>query len=300
MLNLLCFLPLNYHLLSAVVFKHSMDLHLSIIGYLSLLLVVTNATVTTESDWKNWNFGRPKATRDHLPSASEERRASPDVDQLRNDPNAELYIQEKNLVPGTTTMDLHFTKERTLVMDTFLPRLEAELIPFSIIRSLKEAQVMKNTIKECEEPAVVCEEPAVAKKDKYCATSLESMFDFSTTRLGTNIQALSTELEKVETQKQKYTITTGGVKKMGSDEAVVCHDQTNVYTKFYCHKACGTRAYKVALVGADGTKVNAVTVCHTDTANWNPKHLAFEVLNLKPGATVCHFLREDQVVWVQK
>ncbi|KAJ4958349.1 hypothetical protein NE237_025460 [Protea cynaroides] len=300
-----------------------MDLHLlSIIGFLSLVLVVTNATVTPESDWKNWNSmlpntPMPKAIRDHLPSGSEERRASADVrkggdvssfmpslistnikwgkaaseDQLRNDPNVALYFQEKDLVPGTTTMDLQFTKKRTKVMATFLPRQEAELIPFSsnkfsdilqrfsIIPRSKEAQVMKNTIKECEAPAVEGE-------DKYCATSLESMVDFSTSRLGTNnVQAVSTEVDKEETQKQKYTITTGGVEKMGSGKAVVCHDRPYVYTVFYCHTTSSTRAYKVSLVGADGTKADAVAVCHTYTAYWNPKHLAFEVLKVKPGAT---------------
>ncbi|KAD5508205.1 hypothetical protein E3N88_15908 [Mikania micrantha] len=51
--------------------------------------------------------------------------------------------------------------------------------------------------------------------------------------------------------------------------------------------------------GEDGTKVKAVAVCHTDTGKWNPKHLAFRVLNVKPGTTpVCHFLPEDHVVWV--
>ncbi|KAJ4957772.1 hypothetical protein NE237_024883 [Protea cynaroides] len=203
-------------------------------------------------------------------------------------------------------MDLQFTKKRTKVMTSFLPGQEAELIPFSsnkfsdilqrfsIIPRSKEAQVMKSTIKECEEPAVVGE-------DRYCAASLESMVDFSTSRLGTNnIQAVSTEVDKEETQKQKYTITTRAVKKIGSDKAVVCHDEPYVYTVFYCHTTTSARAYKVALVGADGTKANAVAVCHTDTANWNPKHLAFEVLKVKPGATVCHFLRGAQVVWVHK
>ncbi|KAJ4952028.1 hypothetical protein NE237_028860 [Protea cynaroides] len=225
-------------------------------------------------------------------------------DQLQDDQNVALFFQEKELHPGTT-MNLHFTKTTTGA--TFLPRQEAESIPFSsnkfsdvlqlysVKPGSKEAQVMKSTIQECEEPAMQGE-------DKYCATSLESMVDFSTSKLGTtNVEAVSTEVGKEEiNKKQQYTISRG-VKKMASGKTVVCHDQPYVYAVFYCHSSRSTRAYKVPLVGSDGTKVNAVAVCHTDTSKWNPKHLAFQVLKVKPGTVpVCHYLPEDHVVWVRK
>ncbi|XP_042486837.1 BURP domain protein RD22-like isoform X2 [Macadamia integrifolia] len=224
-------------------------------------------------------------------------------DQLRDDPNMTLFFKEEDLHPGTT-MSLHFTK--TTPGATFLPRQEAESVPFSsnkfsdilhqfsVKPGSKEAQTMKKTIQDCEEPAMEGEE-------KYCATSLESMIDFSTSKLGSNnVQAISTEFEKEETQKQQYTIT-GDIQKMASDEAVVCHDQPYVYAVFYCHSSYSIRAYKVPLVGANGSKANAVAVCHTNTAKWNPKHLAFQVLKVKPGTVpVCHFLPEDHVVWVSK
>ncbi|KAJ4958604.1 hypothetical protein NE237_025715 [Protea cynaroides] len=348
-----------------------MDLHLlPIVGFLSLILVVTTATLPSEDYWQSMlpNTRMPKAIQVLLPYGSditEEKSTSVGVgkggvdvntgngksgggtgksggtnvgvgkggvsvntgpnkkpvvvnvkpgpspfnyiyaaseDQLRDDPNVALFFQEKDLHPGTT-MNLHFTKTTTGA--TFMSRQEAETIPFSSNKfsnilqrfSVKpgsmEAQVMKNTIKECEDPAVLGEE-------KFCATSLESMVDFSTSKLGTNVQAVSTEVDKEVTQKQKYTIATRAVKKMGTGKAVVCHGQPYVYAVFYCHSTSSTRAYKVALVGADGTKANAVAVCHTDTAKWNPKHLAFQVLKVKPGTTpVCHFLPEDHVVWVR-
>ncbi|KAB5513985.1 hypothetical protein DKX38_027891 [Salix brachista] len=86
---------------------------------------------------------------------------------------------------------------------------------------------MEETIRECENPGVEGEE-------KDCATSLESMIDFSTSKLGKNVQAISTE---VESQTQCKTVCT--------------------------------------------------------------KHLAFQVLNVKPGTVpVCHFLPQDHVVWL--
>ena len=151
---------------------------------------------------------------------------------------------------------------------------------------------MKKTIKECEEKGVNGEE-------KYCATSLESMVDFVTSKLGKNLQAISTAVEK-ETHLQRYTITVG-VKKLAGDKGIICHKQNYPYAVFYCHKTETTRAYSVPLEGADGMKVKAVAVCHTHTSEWNPKHLAFLVLKVKPGAIpICHFLPEDHVVWAPK
>ncbi|CAI9093472.1 OLC1v1028974C1 [Oldenlandia corymbosa var. corymbosa] len=221
-------------------------------------------------------------------------------DQLHDNPNVALFFLEKNIAPGST-MNLHFFK--TSNGSRFLPRKVAESIPFSsnklgdifnrfsVDSQSQEARLMKNTIKECEAPRIQGEQ-------KICATSLESMVDFSTSRLGKNIEVLSTTAIK-ESPMQKYTIT--GVKKMATNKAVACHRQNYVYAVFYCHETQSTRAYTVSMVGADGTKVKAVAVCHEDTTKWNPKHLAFQVLKVKPGQIpICHFLPEDHIVWVPK
>ncbi|KAI9191120.1 hypothetical protein LWI28_003897 [Acer negundo] len=221
--------------------------------------------------------------------------------QLHDDQNTALFFVEKDLHPGTK-MNLHFTEN--LNKATFLPRQVATSIPFSSNKmpeilnrfSVKpgslEAHIMQNTIKECEEAGIKGEE-------KYCATSLESMVDFSTSKLGKNVQATSTEVEK-RTRLQKYTIT-AGIEKMTDNKSVVCHKQNYAYAVFYCHATQTTRAYIVPLVGTDGTKAKAVAVCHTDTSAWNPKHLAFQVLKVNPGTVpICHFLPEDHIVWVAK
>ncbi|KAJ8751700.1 hypothetical protein K2173_025867 [Erythroxylum novogranatense] len=138
---------------------------------------------------------------------------------------------------------------------------------------------MKNTVKECEDPGIEGEE-------KLRTASLESMIDL-THQVGKNVRA------------EKFTIT--GVKKIGDGKKVVaCHKQNYPYVVFYCHAMDRTRLYMVQLVGVDGTKTKAVTVCHTNTKSWNPKHLAFQLLKVKPGTVpICHFLPEDYVVWVR-
>ncbi|CAL5321396.1 unnamed protein product [Camellia sinensis] len=292
-----------------------MEFHLApILAFLSLMLVVSHATLSPEAYWNSVlpNSPMPKVVKDLLHpgkgkpvyggviSAGQVNYGfSATEDQLHYNPNIARFFLENDL-KKYTKMTLQFTK--TTTSTTFLPRQVAEKIPFSskkmpqildyfsVKPNSKEAKAIKQTIKECEEPGIKGEA-------KYCATSLESMIDFCCTRLGKSIQAISTEVKK-ESPLQTYTIE--GVKKMASDAAVVCHKQDYAHTVFYCHTTQTTiKAYKVSMVGVDGTKAEAVAVCHTDTSDWNPKHLAFQLLKVKPGTVpICHFLPEDHIVWV--
>ncbi|KAL7224265.1 hypothetical protein ACSBR1_025683 [Camellia fascicularis] len=185
---------------------------------------------------------------------------------------------------------------------TFLPRQVAQMIPFSSNKFLEilnrflikpnsvEAEIIKETIKGCERSSFQGER-------KYCATSLESMIDFCTSMFGKNIQAFSTELEKL----QEYRIS-GFKKKIGRgvrDDPAVCHMQNYPYAVFYCHNIRSTETYMLALEGADGTKAKVAVVCHKNTSAWNPKHLAFQILKVKPGTVpICHALRQDNIVWL--
>ncbi|GKU87132.1 hypothetical protein SLEP1_g1581 [Rubroshorea leprosula] len=220
--------------------------------------------------------------------------------QVHDNPNVALFFLEKDMHPGRV-MNLHFPENTETA--TFLPRQVAKQIPFSseeykeVLKQFSvkprsvEAEIMKNTIEECEQPGIQGEE-------RHCATSLESMIDFSISKLGKNVNAISTEVEN-QTQ-QEYTIE-AGAKKMAGEKSVVCHKQNYAYAIFYCHETITTRAYLVPLEGADGTKAKAVAVCHTDTSAWNAKHLAFQVLKVKPGTfPICHFLPQDHIVWAPK
>ncbi|XP_073055380.1 BURP domain protein RD22-like [Primulina eburnea] len=222
--------------------------------------------------------------------------------QLHDDPNVALFFLQKDLTPGKK-MNLNFYKPENGA--TVLPRKVADSIPFSsdklpeIFRKLsvnpnsKEAEIMKKTIQECED------ETTIIGEEKFCATSLESMIDFTTSKIGKRVEAISTNAENGDKLKE-YSIV--GVKKMSRGKAVVaCHKQAYAYAVFYCHKTETTVAYEVSMVAADGLKKEAVAVCHLDTTAWNPKHLAFQVLKVNPGSVpVCHFLPSDHVVWVAK
>jgi hypothetical protein len=87
---------------------------------------------------------------------------------------------------------------------------------------------------------------------------------------------------------------------IGDHKAAVCHKMRYPYAVHYCHVIADTEVDEVPLVGADGTKVKAVTVCHLNTSAWISDHMAFQVLKIKPGPAVCHFLDSDTLVWVPK
>ncbi|XP_075508318.1 BURP domain protein RD22 [Primulina tabacum] len=221
--------------------------------------------------------------------------------QLHDNPNVALFFLPKDLSIGKN-MNLNFFQTKNQA--TFLPRKVADSIPFSTNKlpeifskfsvdpSSNEAEMIRKTIEECEDTTEINGE------EKFCATSLESMIDFSTSKIGKNVEAISTNAESESTL--KYSIV--GVKKLPSEKAVVvCHRQEYAYAVFYCHETETTVSYQVLMVGADGSKAEAVAVCHKDTAAWNPKHLAFQVLKVRPGSVpVCHFLPQDHVVWVPK
>ncbi|MFQ6625288.1 hypothetical protein Gotur_005415 [Gossypium turneri] len=183
----------------------------------------------------------------------------------------------------------------------FLPDRVAKSIPFSSAKlpeilnhfSLKPQTRDANTIGETIRG---CERAAINGEQKFCATSLESFIDLSISKLGKQIQLLSIEFSK-ETKNPMFTISRG-MQNMGEHE-LVCHKMEYPGAVFLCHALNKTGVYKVPLVGRDGTKANALAVCHKDTSGWNPKHMAFQILKVKPGTVpICHFLFRDTLVWV--
>ncbi|RCV11821.1 LOW QUALITY PROTEIN: hypothetical protein SETIT_2G217000v2 [Setaria italica] len=222
---------------------------------------------------------------------------------LHDGPSAALLFQEEDLRPGKK-MTVQFTS--TAAGARFLPRREAEATPFSSEKlpdilgrfSLSPGSVaaaeMARTLRDCEAPAAEGER-------KACATSLESMVDFATSSLGTSdVRAVSTLVALEGSPRQEYTMT--GVERAagGGGRLVACHAEPYAaHAVFACHLARRARAYSVSMLGGDGTAVAAVAVCHADTSGWNPRHVAFRVLGVKPGtAPVCHFLPQDHVVWI--
>ena len=98
----------------------------------------------------------------------------------------------------------------------------------------------------------------------------------------------------------EYTIQ--NAQQIGKDDnhTTVCHRMNNPFVVFFCHSIRRTEVYNVSLVCANGKQVNAMAVCHEDTSEWNPGHIAFRLLKIKPGSQpICHILSGDAIVWLQ-
>ncbi|CAK7355236.1 unnamed protein product [Dovyalis caffra] len=179
----------------------------------------------------------------------------------------------------------------------FLPRQTAQSIPFSSdnipkILDLFSIKAGSEEAKTIADVIDLCEVPKMEGEEKFCPQSLESMIDFAVTRFGQIGRVLSSQPGK----KQEY-IVLKAPQRIG-DRALVCHKNVYPYALYYCHEMKGTKAYTVPLLGADGTRIKVVTICHEETSAWNPKELAFQILKAKPGMTICHFLASDTLVWV--
>lgn len=82
-----------------------------------------------------------------------------------------------------------------------------------------------------------------------------------------------------------------------ASELVACHAQGYSYAVFHCHTTTAS-AYTVSLVGADGTKVQALAACHMDAAAGVEE--VYKKLGVKPGSVpVCHFLPQDDLLWAR-
>ncbi|CAL5195537.1 unnamed protein product [Lathyrus oleraceus] len=137
-----------------------------------------------------------------------------------------------------------------------------------------------------------CEKPSAIGEDRHCVTSLESMMDFVISKLGKNIKVMSSSFAQNQTQ---YVVEE--VKKIG-DKAVMCHKMNLKTVVFDCHQVNATTIYKVPLMASDGTKSNALTICHHDTRGMNANAL-YKVLKVRPGTVpICHFIGNKAIAWV--
>ncbi|KAJ6762342.1 hypothetical protein OIU74_024943 [Salix koriyanagi] len=184
-------------------------------------------------------------------------------------PDSTIFYQYNDIHPGKR-MRIRFANSGTKV--SFLPRQVAESIPFT---SDKIPEILKYFALE-----------ANSKEARVIRDAIGGW-------LGQNVRVLSTDAGK----KQEYTVS-ARARMIGDDKAAVCHKMRYPYAVHYCHVIAETEVYEVPLVGSDGTKVKAVTVCHLNTSAWSPDHMAFKVLKIKPGPAVCHFLDSDTLIWV--
>lgn len=217
-----------------------------------------------------------------------------------------VFFKMEDLKMGKT-MPIHFPKRDPSLSPHLLAKEKADKIPFSLeevttllqlfsfSQDSPQAKAMKNTLRQCENKPIKGE-------TKFCATSLESMLDFTRTIFGLGVQSkvlATTHLTKSNTHIQNYTVLEIP-QEVPAPKMVACHTKPYPYAVFYCHyQKSKSKVFKVSLVGENGDRVEAIGVCHLDTSQWSPNHPSFRVLGIEPGTSpVCHFFPADHLVWI--
>ncbi|KAK7350598.1 hypothetical protein VNO77_09400 [Canavalia gladiata] len=158
-----------------------------------------------------------------------------------------LFFLEEDLRPGAK-LDSNFNKREGKTL--FLSQEDAEHIPFSSEKMKEILEILSvepgSEIAEDVEKALWnCEVPALNGEEKHCATSLESMVDFITSKIGKDARAMSTEVER-ETESERFLVK-DGVKKLTYENYIICHPLNYPYAVFYCHHIVDTTAHFVPL-----------------------------------------------------
>jgi hypothetical protein len=200
-------------------------------------------------------------------------------------------------------MPIHFPIQE---FSQFLPREEADSIPFSIpqlpnLLQLFSIPIDSPNARAMEDTLEQCEAAPIKGETKLCATSLESMLDFVHSIMDSwaNLNVLTTTHPTMSNAlTQNYAILRVS-KEIFAPKWVACHPLPYPYKIFFCHFIERSKIFKVSLGGEDGHNVEAVAVCHLDTSDWEPDHIIFRQLGVKPGSSpICHFLPIYHLVWV--
>ncbi|KAM1457248.1 hypothetical protein ACFX13_035303 [Malus domestica] len=239
-----------------------------------------------------------------LHQGGDDGRSSPHMDHM--DPALNVFFTPKDLKRGKK-MPIYFSKNSSSTSPRLLAREEADSIPFSISNLPYLLQLFSfpqdsTQAKAIEYTLTQCDLQTIKGEAKFCATSLESMLDFVAALFGQNTQfkvLTTTQLKDSTTLLQNYTFSEAP-KEIWAPKMIACHTMPYPYAVFYCHsQESENRLYQVLLAGENGEKVEAAAVCHFDTSQWDPDHVAFSVLGTQPGSSpVCHFFPSDNLVWV--
>ncbi|CAJ2643481.1 unnamed protein product [Trifolium pratense] len=223
-----------------------------------------------------------------------------------------VFFTLKDLKVGKI-MQIYFPKRDPSTSPKLWPKEKAESLPFSsnqlsyllkffsFSQGSPQAMAMEDTLRQCESKPIKGEVI-------FCATSLESMLEFTQNVVGSNseVQVLTTfHKTKSSVTFQNYTIVEILMEILPpKTKMVACHSLPYPYAVFYCHSTESekNRVFRVSLVGENnGDIVEAMAVCHLDTSQWAPNHVSFQILGVTPGSSsVCHFFPAQDFIWIPK
>ncbi|CDP10831.1 unnamed protein product [Coffea canephora] len=191
--------------------------------------------------------------------------------------------------------------ENQLPQHSFLPSQIAS--KFSVVENDLQKlfpQSLKNprTKDAIQSTLIYCNTPPLKEEIQSCVKSLEDMVEFAKAAIGTNhVVPLTTK----NTEGSGKEFIVGHVEKLKFKKIVSCHEFFLPFATYFCHLLSKTEAYAVdVLEPKTKLPINTVMViCHMDTSNWSPNHVAFKLLKSSPGKVVaCHWVFQNDLLFV--
>lgn len=140
----------------------------------------------------------------------------------------------------------------------------------------------------------LCIDRSVKGEERFCAKSLRTIIDFVTSKLGKNVKMVSGSFVNNQEQYTMERVQNHGTK------GVMCHSLKFDKYMFYCHEITHATLFSVPLVANDGTKSQALAICHTHILGVDDALLR-RAIKINPGNNpLCHFSEDKTVAWVPR
>lgn len=226
------------------------------------------------------------------------------------------FFLESQLVEGNT-MRLAENLHDPIPVRAFLPRVVAEALPALTTSNLPKLTQIFNV--HATSPmatmmgtaAYLCDNPALPGEEKECPMTVDAMAQFVASQLGsTSVVALSTVGAPTTVPVNPSPVKIESFKKRSLSEGehiIICHSLMFPSALYYCHHVTGTKVVQASLRvdsseqegdHSGSVDIAAVGICHLDTSLWASEHPAFTKLNIPRGAEACHWLSQQDIVWV--
>lgn len=225
------------------------------------------------------------------------------------------FFLESQLVEGNT-MRLAENLHDPIPVRAFLPRVVAQALPALTTSNLPKLTQIFNVHQTSPmatmmgTAAYLCDNPALPGEEKECPMTVDAMAQFVASQLGsTSVVALSTVGAPTTVPVKPAPVKVESFKKRSLSEGehiIICHSLMFPSALYYCHHVTGTKVVQASLrvdseqEGDDSgsSVIAAVGICHLDTSLWASEHPAFTKLNIPRGAEACHWLSQQDIVWV--
>ena len=151
--------------------------------------------------------------------------------------------------------------------------------------------------------AYLCGSAALPGEARSCVASTDALAAFVTAELSSHdVKVYATRGAPTSVPTVKAPVTISHVAKGSIEEGqkiVVCHHIAFPSTLYYCHRVTGTKVVQATLKPEDSrsTPINAVGICHINTALWLSRHPAFAALKIARGEEACHWIVENDLVF---